>query len=60
MLSELEKFKVQSILVLEPKRRNDNKIFYSNAKLIARDSDIDKAFKSIYRTKHYDENKKFC
>ena len=42
--SELKKFKVQTILVLDYKKRNDHKIFYSSAKLIANDSDIDEAY----------------
>ena len=33
-------FKVQVILVLDFKKRNDHKIFHSNPKLIASDSDI--------------------
>ena len=40
-------FKVQTISVLDYKRRNDHRIFHSNAKLIISDSDIDEAFKSI-------------
>ena len=43
LLSELEKFKVQKILVLDYKKRNDRKIFHSSAKLIGSDSDIDEA-----------------
>ena len=43
LLSELEKFKVQKILVLDYKKRNDRKIFHSSAKLIGSDSDIDDA-----------------
>ena len=34
LLSEMNKFKVQAILVLEYKKRNDCKIFHSSAKLI--------------------------
>ena len=45
LLSELEKFKVWTILVLNPKKR-----FHSIAKLIASDSDIDKTFKSIHQS----------
>ena len=44
LLSELKKFKVQTVLVLDYKKRNDCKIFHSSAKLIASDSDIDEAF----------------
>ena len=35
LLSEIKKFKVQAILVLEYKKRNDCKIFHLSAKLIA-------------------------
>ena len=35
LLSELKKFKVQRILVLNYKKRNNRKIFHSSAKLIA-------------------------
>ena len=45
-----EKFKVQVILVLDYKKRNDRKILYSSTKLIASDSDIDEAFKSMHRS----------
>ena len=50
MLSELKKFKVHQILVLEYKKRNDHKIFHSSAELTASDSDNDEAFKSIYHS----------
>ena len=40
-LSEFKKFKVQTILVLDYKERNDCKIIHSSTKLIASDSDID-------------------
>ena len=50
MLSDLKKFKVQTILVLEYKKRNDCKIFHSSAKRIASDSDIDEALKSMHQT----------
>ena len=50
MLSELKKFKVQSILVLEYKKRNDHKIFHSSHKLIASDSDIVEEFKSKHQS----------
>ena len=49
LLSGLKKFKVQTILVLDYKKRNDNKIFHSSAKLIASDSDIEKTFKSMHQ-----------
>ena len=45
MLSELTKFKIQTILVLDCNKRNDLKAFHPSAKLIASDSEIDKAFK---------------
>ena len=53
LLSELKKFKVQTILVLlvlDYKKRNDCKIFHSSAKLIANDSDIDEASKSMHQS----------
>ena len=40
-LSESKKFKVQTILILDYKKRNDCKIIHSSTKLIASDSDID-------------------
>ena len=43
-LTDLQKFKVQTILVLEYKKRNDRKIFHSNVKQIASDSDFHEAF----------------
>ena len=49
-LSELKNFKVQTILVLEYKKINHRKIFHSSTKLIASDSDIDEAFKSIHQS----------
>ena len=49
LLSELQKFKVQTILVLEYKKRNDFKIFHSSDKLIASDSDINEAFISVHQ-----------
>ena len=48
MFIELKKFIVQPILVLDYKERNDHEIFHSSAKLIASDSDIDEAFKSMH------------
>ena len=50
LLSELKKFKVQTILVLDYKERNDCKIFHASAKLIASDSDIVEAFKSMHQS----------
>ena len=43
LLSDLKKFKIQTILVLDYKKRNDHDIL---PKLIASDSDIDDAFDS--------------
>ena len=48
-LSELKKFKFQTILVLDYKKRNYHKIIHSSAKLIANDSDIDAACKSMHQ-----------
>ena len=50
LLSELKKFKVQTILVSEYKKRNDRKIFHLSAKLIARNTGIDEAFKSLHQS----------
>ena len=50
LLNELKKCKVQTILVLECKERNDRKIFHSSIKLIASDSDIDHAFISMHQS----------
>ena len=49
-LSELKKFKVEAILIVDYKKRNDCKIFHSSAKVIASDSDIDEALKSIHQS----------
>ena len=46
LLSELKKFIVQSISVLEYKKRNDHKITHSSA---ASDSDIDEIFKLMHQ-----------
>ena len=48
-LSELKKFKVQKILVLEYEKRSDCKIFYSSSKITANDSDIEEGFKSMHQ-----------
>ena len=50
MLSELKKFKVQTVLVLDYKKRNDSQIFHSCTKLIANDLDTDEAFKSMHQS----------
>ena len=49
-LSELKKFKVQTILVLDYKKRNDHKTFQSSGRLIVSDSDIEDAFKSMHQS----------
>ena len=46
-LSEMKKFKVLVVLVLDYRKRNDCKIFHLSAKLNACDSDIDEAVKFI-------------
>ena len=50
LLSKLKTFKVQTILVLDYKKRNNFKIFHSSAELIASDSDIDEAFKYMHQS----------
>ena len=45
-----KKFKVQTTLLLDCKKRNDGKIFYSSAKLVARNSDSDEEFKSMHQS----------
>ena len=50
LLSELKKFKVQTILTLDYKKRNYFKIFHWSTKLIATNSDIDEAFKSMHQS----------
>ena len=46
----MKNFKGQTWLVLDYKKRNDCKIFHSSAKVIASDSDIDEALKSIHQS----------
>ena len=50
LLCELKKFIVQTVLVLDYKKINDRKIFHSSTKLIANNSDIDEAFKSMHQS----------
>ena len=50
LLSDLKNFKVQEVLVLYYKKRNDRKIFHSSIKLTASDSDIDEAFIFIHQS----------
>ena len=47
LLNELKKIKVQTRLVVDYQKRNNCKTFYSSTKLIAKDSGIDEAFKSM-------------
>ena len=47
--SELKRFEVQTILVLDYNKRNGRNIFYLCTKLIASDSDIDEVFKSMHQ-----------
>ena len=54
LLNELKKFKVQRMLVLEYKKRNDCKISHPSTKLIASDSDIVKRLNPCI-LKHYDK-----
>ena len=46
----MEKFKVQTILVLDYEKRNNRKIFHSSPKLTVSDADIDEVFKSMYQS----------
>ena len=48
-LSNFKNFKVKTILVLNYKKINYQKIFDLSATLIASDSDNDKAFKSMHQ-----------
>ena len=48
LLRELKKFKVQSILFLEYKNRNDHEIFHLSIKVTASDPHIDETFKSMH------------
>ena len=50
LLSELKKFIVQTILVLDYKKRNDCKILHLSTKLIASDSEIDDTTKSMHQS----------
>ena len=50
LLSELKQFKVQTILALDYKKKNDCETYHSTAKVIASDSDINEAFKSIHQS----------
>ena len=50
LLSELKKFKIQTVLVLDYPKRNDCEIFHSSTKLIASGSDVDESFKSMHQS----------
>ena len=50
LLNELKKFKVQTVLVLDYKKRNDSPIFHSCTKIIANDLEIGKVFKSLHQS----------
>ena len=50
LLSELKKFKVQTTSVIDCKATNNRKIFHLSTKLIACDSDNDRAFKSMHQS----------
>ena len=58
MFSELIKFKVQTMSILDYKKKNDSKILHSSAKLTDSDSDIDEAFKSMDQSN--DKNKNYA
>ena len=46
----MKKFKVQTILVLECKKRNDCKIFHSSVKIVVSDSDTVEAFTYMHQS----------
>ena len=50
LLNELKMSKVQTVLVLDYKKRNDSQIFHPGTKVIASDLDIDEVFKSMYQS----------
>ena len=50
LLRELKKFKVQTTLVLDYKKRNDFEIFHSSARLTDNDLDINETFKSMHQS----------
>ena len=50
LLIEWKKFKVKAVLVVDYKKRNEREILHSSTKLIASDSDIDEAFKSMHQS----------
>ena len=50
LLSELKMFRIQAILALEYKKRNDRKSFYLSVKSIVSDSDIDEELLSVHQS----------
>ena len=50
LLNELKRFKVQTVLVLDYKKRNDSPIFHSCTKIIANDLEIGEVFKSLHQS----------
>ena len=58
MFSELIKFKVQTMSILDYKKKNDSKILHSSTKLTDSDSDIDEVFKSMHQSN--DKNKNYA
>ena len=49
LLSEFKKLKVQTILVLYYKEKNGSKIFHWGTHLVASDSEIGEAYKSMHQ-----------
>ena len=50
LLNKLTKSKVQTVLGLGYKKRNDSEIFNSSTKIIASDLDINQAYNSIHQS----------
>ena len=50
LLSQFIKCHVQTVLVLDYKKRNECKISHSSVKLIGKDSDTDEAYISMYQS----------
>ena len=49
LLNEWKNFKIQSVLALQCKKRNDRKIFHASFKLIGSDSGVYAPFKFMYQ-----------
>ena len=49
LLSGLKKFRVQKILFLEYKKRNDREMFHSSNNLVASDSNINESLISLHQ-----------